>query len=94
MPDMIIEIFIDASSYSARLAKPFFLATAAACAKLFAEQKKAEEIRTNQERRGSFAFATSASRTVIESVANFLSTFARGPLRAGGGKKNDRIRYV
>jgi hypothetical protein len=55
MPDMIIEIFIDASSYSARLAKPFFLATAAACAKLFAEQKKAEEIRTNQERRGSFA---------------------------------------
>jgi hypothetical protein len=30
IPDMIIEIFIDASPYSARLAKPFFLATALA----------------------------------------------------------------
>src|SRR5262249_21353210 len=35
MPDMIIEIFIDASSYSSRLAKPLFLATAAARASTF-----------------------------------------------------------
>src|SRR6266478_3681497 len=32
MPDMIIVIFVNASSYWARLAKPFFLATTAACA--------------------------------------------------------------
>ena len=35
MPEKIIEIFIDASSYSSRLAKPFFLAIAAACASTF-----------------------------------------------------------
>src|SRR5262249_35780623 len=35
MPDMIIMIFIDTSSYWARPAKPFFLATAAACASSF-----------------------------------------------------------
>src|SRR6266481_764451 len=32
MPDMIIAIFVDTPSYWARLAKPFFLATASACA--------------------------------------------------------------
>src|SRR5262249_60403198 len=35
LPAMIIEIFMDALSYSSRLAKPFFLATAAACASTF-----------------------------------------------------------
>src|SRR5438876_12196275 len=35
MPDMIIVIFTNTSSYWARLAKPFFLATAAACASTF-----------------------------------------------------------
>src|SRR5262249_7254528 len=35
MPYMIIAIFIDASSYSARLAKPLFLAIAPACASTF-----------------------------------------------------------
>src|SRR5215471_5242060 len=35
MPDMIIVIFVDTSSYSARLVKPFFLARAAACASTF-----------------------------------------------------------
>src|SRR5439155_17020631 len=35
MPYMIIAIFIDASSYSARLTKPFFLATTPACASTF-----------------------------------------------------------
>ena len=35
MPDMITVIFVNTSSYWARLAKPFFLARAAACASTF-----------------------------------------------------------
>jgi hypothetical protein len=35
MPEKIIEIFIDAPSYSSRLANPFFLAIAAARASTF-----------------------------------------------------------
>jgi hypothetical protein len=42
---MIMEIFIDASSYSAKLAKPFLLATAAACAIRFVWIRALVELR-------------------------------------------------
>jgi hypothetical protein len=93
MPDMIIEIFIDASSFG-EARKAVLLGDSCGLRQALRWTEESGGDPDQPRATWKLCFATSASRTVIESVANFLSTFARGPLRAGGGKKNDRIRYV